>query len=171
MGNPTEITITVQYGTLGPQQIKLNLGKFGRGEGVTQFSDQTYSFSGMTQDGLPMGHFKGVSIDNDGNVVVDYDNGRSKNIYKVAVATFNNPNGLRRESGGVFINTLDSGAVTYNLPGTNAAGNVVGNALESSTVDIADQFTKLIITQRAYSANSKVVTTVDEMLKEGINLK
>jgi len=169
-GSDATVTFTVNYG-FGDQQITLNLGKFGKSGGVTQFAGQEINVTQLVQDGASRGQFKEVVYGDNGDVIVNYDNGRSRTIGRIPVVTFNNPNSLQREAGGVYIETEEGGRPNFNDPDTNGAGAVVANSIESSNVDIADEFTKLIVTQRTYSANTKIVTTSDEMLQEVLGLK
>ena len=169
-GRPATVTFTVDYG-FGPQQITLNLGTYGQPGGVTQYAGREINVTQFVQDGAPRGQFKDVVFNDVGEVVVNYDNGRSKQIARVPVVTFNDPNKLQRQAGGVFIETQDSGKPNFNDAGNNGSGAIIANSLEGSNVDIADEFTKLIVTQRTYSANTKIVTTSDEMLQEVLNLK
>ncbi|BAI74082.1 flagellar hook protein (plasmid) [Azospirillum sp. B510] len=169
-GSDATVTFTVDYG-FGPQQITLNLGKYQKPGGLTQFAGSEINVSRLIQNGAPRGQFKDVVFGDGGAVMVNYDNGRSKMIARVPIITFNNPNALQRESGGVFLESEDAGKPNFNDPETNGAGAVVANSVESSNVDIADEFTKMIVTQRSYSANAKIVTTSDEMLQEVLGLK
>lgn len=169
-GQPSTVTFRVDYG-FGPQEITIDLGKFQESGGLTQFAGETMNVTSIQQNGSPRGTFKDVEISDGGDVIVNFDNGTRKTVARVPVVMFTNPNGLEREDGGLFRETLSSGTPTYNKAETNGAGSLVVSSLESSNVDIADEFTKLIITQRTYSANTKVVTTSDEMLQEIISLK
>lgn len=169
-GRPALVTFTVDYG-FGEQQISLNLGNFGQPGGVTQYAGREINVTQFVQDGAPRGQFKDVVFNDDGEVVVNYDNGRSKQVARVPVVSFNDPNKLQRQAGGVFIETQDSGKPNFNDAGNNGSGAIIANSVEGSNVDIADEFTKLIVTQRTYSANTKIVTTSDEMLQEVLNLK
>ncbi|WP_188262560.1 flagellar hook-basal body complex protein [Azospirillum tabaci] len=170
LGADANVTFTVDYG-FGPQQITLNLGQIGKSGGVTQFAGSEINVRELVQDGASRGQYKEVVYGDNGDVIVNYDNGRSRTIGRIPVVTFNNPNALQREAGGVYIETDDGGRPNFNDPDTNGAGAVVANSVESSNVDIADEFTKLIVTQRTYSANTKIVTTSDEMLQEVLGLK
>lgn len=170
LGADANVTFTVDYG-FGPQQITLNLGQIGKSGGVTQFAGNEINVRELVQDGASRGQYKEVVYGDNGDVIVNYDNGRSRVIGRIPVVTFNNPNALQREAGGVYIETDDGGRPNFNDPDTNGAGAVVANSVESSNVDIADEFTKLIVTQRTYSANTKIVTTSDEMLQEVLGLK
>lgn len=169
-GAGATVTFTVDYG-FGPQQVTLNLGKYQKPGGLTQYAGEEINVTQLVQNGAPRGQFKDVVFGDNGTVMVNYDNGRSKMIAKVPIITFNNPNALQRESGGVFVESEEAGKPNFNDPETNGAGAVVANSVESSNVDIADEFTKMIVTQRSYSANAKIVTTSDEMLQEVLGLK
>ncbi|AWB07395.1 flagellar hook protein (plasmid) [Azospirillum humicireducens] len=169
-GADATVTFTVDYG-FGPQQVTLNLGKYQKPGGLTQYAGEEINVTQLVQNGAPRGQFKDVVFGDNGAVMVNYDNGRSKMIAKVPIITFNNPNALQRESGGVFVESEEAGKPNFNDPETNGAGAVVANSVESSNVDIADEFTKMIVTQRSYSANAKIVTTSDEMLQEVLGLK
>ncbi len=170
-GDPANVRFTVDFGA-GPQEISLNLGAFQRAQGVTQFAGETVNVSAVQQNGSPRGQFKNVEINDNGDVLVNFDNGRSRVVAKVPLTLFNNPNALQRENGGVFSQTANSGEPNGPfLPTQNGTGQLVPNSLEQSNVDIADEFTKLIVTQRTYTANSRIVTTSDEMLQEALNLK
>ena len=169
-GGAASLSFVTNFGS-GPQTIQVGLGNFGQTNGVTQFAGTQYQLSSLTQNGVPPGSFASVSMQNNGNVVVNYNNGQSRTIAQVPIITFNNPNGLQSQNGQAFTATLTSGAPTANATSTNGAGNLVTNSVESSNVDIAAEFSKLIVAQRAYSANAKMVTTADELLQETINLK
>ncbi|NYZ16371.1 flagellar hook-basal body complex protein [Azospirillum sp. RWY-5-1] len=169
-GSEATITFTVNYG-FGEQQITLNLGQFQRPGGVTQYAGSEINVLQFVQDGVPRGQFKDVVFGENGEVLVNYDNGRSKTVARVPVVTFNNPNALQRDAGGVFLETAEAGKPNFNDAGQNGSGQVISNTVEGSNVDIADEFTKLIVTQRTYSANTKIVTTSDEMLQEVLGLK
>ncbi len=168
-GSPASITFTVDYGS-GPQEITLDLGSFGTPGGLTQYAGDTIRVSSVQQDGSPRGQFKEVQISDTGRIQVSFDNGRISEIAQVPLVVFNNPNALQRESGGVFVETSESGVATFTDPDLNGAGTIIPVSLEGSNVDIADEFTKLIVTQRSYSANTRVVSTADQMLQDVLNL-
>ncbi|MDY0870554.1 flagellar hook-basal body complex protein [Dongia rigui] len=169
-GADAVITFQVDYG-VGPQTIELNLGKFQTTEGVTQFSGNTIDVRRFTQDGVPQGIFKDLNIRDNGDVELNYDNGRSRIFFKVPIAQFYDANTLKRESGQAFTETFDSGSARMSGAGENGAGTLRGSAVEGSNVDIAEEFSKMIVTQRSYSANTRVITTADEMLQDIINIK
>jgi flagellar hook protein FlgE len=150
--------------------IVMNVGVAGTVEGLTQFSGQ-YLVSQIEQDGVQFGSFTSVQIDEFGIVTAIFDNGRTLPIFQVPLATFANPNGLLAQSGNVYIETTQSGQYFLRAPITGGAGQIEGGALEASTVDLATEFTDMIITQRAYSASAKIITTADEMLDELVRIK
>jgi flagellar hook protein FlgE len=143
--------------------IKLN---FGAG-GITQFNDPNGS-AGVTarsQNGYPAGQYTSVAINDSGRVVVSYDNGQTVEMAQVVTADFNAANELKRMDGGIFAATADSGE-----PILNNSGGVIGSSLESSNTDISEEFTKLIVTQQAYAAGTKIVSTADQMLQQALNM-
>ena len=164
------LTFTTDFGS-GPQPIKLNLGTYGLSDGVTQYAGTQYSLRGLTQDGVAPGSFSTVSTQTNGNIVVNYDNGQSRTIAQVPLITFNNPNQLQRQDGQAFTATVESGTPLAEQAGSNGAGSLVVQSIESSNVDIATEFSKLIVAQRAYSASAKMVTTADDMLQQTIDMK
>lgn len=164
------ITFQVDYG-VGPQSIELNLGRFQTTEGATQFAGQTIDVRRFTQDGVPQGIFKDLNIRDNGDVELNYDNGRSRVFFKIPIAQFYDGNSLKREGAQAFSETFDSGSARLSGAGENGAGTLRGSAIEGSNVDIAEEFSKMIVTQRAYSANTRVITTADEMLQDIINIK
>jgi flagellar hook protein FlgE len=168
--DPAVITFTVDYGS-GPQVVALDLGRFQSADGLTQFSGTQVDIQRLSQDGLPQGLFTGINISDNGDVELNYDNGKSTVFYRVPLAQFYDPTALKRENGQGFTETFDSGTARITNPGASGAGTVRSSAVEGSNVDIAEEFSKMIITQRAYAANARVITTADDMLQEVINIK
>jgi flagellar hook protein FlgE len=164
------LSFTVDFGN-GPQSVDLQLGNYGGTSGVTQFAGTDYSLRGLTQNGVPPGAFSGVTSDSSGNIVVNYDNGQSRVVAQVPLIQFANPNALQREDGQAFTATTDSGTPLAQSATTGGAGTLVTGSLEGSNVDIATEFTSLIVAQRAYSANAKMVTTADDMLQQTLDMK
>jgi flagellar hook protein FlgE len=150
--------------------INLNLGTQNVANGITQFSS-TYSVSFINQDGTQFGNFFGVNVDEDGIVTALFDNGETQRIYKIPIATFPNPNGLDTRTGTTFTQSERSGDFFLRSAGEANAGTIAPSALEASTSDLAEEFTSLIITQRAYAASTKIIQTADEMLDELIRIK
>ena len=171
-GQPATLTLNTVYPTPGgsTQNINLNLGTIGGTSGLTQFAGSSFTLGGVSQDGIAPGQFSSISMQSDGNVVVNYDNGQSRTIAQVPVSTFAAPDALQSQNGAAFTATLDSGSPSTQAAGTNGAGTLVTSALESSNVDIASEFSNLIVAQQAYSANAKTVTTADQMLQATLNM-
>ena len=137
---------------------------------TTQFavaSNTTYK----TSDGYAAGELQDINVDEEGIITGTYSNGQMTALYRVALADFQNEDGLVKEGGNLFSATIASGNAITNKPGTNGLGSIAPGSLEQSNVDIADEFVRMITTQRGYQANSKIITTVDTMLSELMNLK
>ncbi len=169
-GGAAKISLTADLGS-GPQAIDLNLGNFGQANGLTQFAGSTYSLKSLTQDGVAPGSYSGVETKSNGDVVVKYDNGQSRTVARVPVTTFTDADALQRQDGQAFTATKESGTPQTLAAGSNGAGSLVVSSVESSNVDIGQEFTKLIVAQRAYSANTKMVTTADDMLQQTLDMK
>lgn len=146
------------------QQIDLNVS------GFTQFATD-YSVSFAQQNGAEVGERTGVLIDEDGFVTATYTNGQILQLYKVPLVNFANANGLEELSGNVFRETTASGLFNLHASGTGPVGRFASSTLENSNVDLAEEFARMIITQRAYSAGTKVITTSDQMLTELLQLR
>jgi flagellar hook protein FlgE len=150
--------------------ISINLGTPDTANGVTQFAS-AYSTTFINQDGAQFGNFFGVSVDEQGIITALFDNGQSLKVYKLPVATFANPDGLTGKTGSLFLESSESGGVVLRDAGTANAGKLVPSSLEASTTDLATEFTNMIVTQQAYSASAKVITTADDMLSELMRVK
>ena len=168
--NEAQVKFTLDFPGAGTQVVTATFGDYDISKGLTQFADTSVSVSSFDQNGIPRGSFQNLSIDKNGFVALNYDNGRTRTIAQIPVVQFFAQDQLQRLTGGAFQQTLASGTARYSAAGTNGAGTIVGNALEGSNVDIATEFTKLITAQRVYSANAKTVTTADGMLQEVINI-
>jgi flagellar hook protein FlgE len=164
-----QVPVTFSNGTT--QTVRLNLGTYGQSDGLTQFAGTDYNLRGITQNGAPSGEFYSVTTQSNGNIVVNYDNGQSRVIAQVPVVTFDAPDGLQRQDGQSFTATTNSGSPVAQAAGSNSAGTLATQSVESSNVDIATEFSKLIAAQRAYTANTKMVTTADQLLQDTINMK
>jgi flagellar hook protein FlgE len=166
---PATVSFTTNFGS-GNQTIQLNLGAYGGTSGVTQFAGNAYSLLGLTQDGVPPGSFSGVTTQANGNVVVNYNNGQTKTIAQIPLVTFNAPNSLQSQNGQSFTATPSSGSPLAEAASTNGAGNLVTGSVEGSNVNIATEFTSLIVAQQSYSSNAKVVTTANQMLQATLQM-
>jgi flagellar hook protein FlgE len=169
-GSAATLQFTADFGE-GNQTINLNLGTYGQTNGVTQDAGTDYSLRGLTQNGVPPGAYSGVTMETNGDVVVNYDNGQSRTIAQVPIVTFNDPDALQNQNGEAFTATANSGTPLAESAGDNGAGGLVTGSVESSNVDIATEFSQLIVDQQAYSANAKVVTTADQLLQTTIEMK
>ena len=169
-GSPATIGFSADFGS-GPQAFTLDLGKFGAPAGLTQFAGTAYAPESLSQDGVPPGNYTGVTTQSNGNVVVSYDNGVSKIVAKVPVIQFADANALQRQNGQGFTATIDSGAALAQDVSAGGGASLIAGSVEGSNVDIASEFTKLIVAQQAYAANSKVITTANDMLTQTIDMK
>ena len=152
------------------RNIRLDLGKSGLVEGITQFSSPSTT-KAVEQDGYSMGYMEGFNIDNSGVITGVYSNGVKQAIGQVAMAVFTNPGGLTAVGENLFEVSNNSGLANIGEANQGGRGKIVAGALEMSNVDLSDQFTDMIITQRGFQANSRTITTSDQMLQELINLK
>lgn len=135
--------------------------------GLTQFADPngTAEVTTLNQNGYAAGEFVSVSVNDNGRVVVSYNNGQQLEVAQVVTANFNAANQLKRMDGGVFAATSESGE-----PILNNDGGIIGSSLEASNTDISEEFTKLIVTQQAYAAGTRIVSTANDMLQEALNM-
>ncbi|HNX58920.1 MAG TPA: flagellar hook protein FlgE [Spirochaetota bacterium] len=152
------------------RSIRLDMGTSGLIEGVTQFSSPATT-KAVEQDGFSMGYMESYSIDNSGIVTGVYSNGTKQVVGQIAMAVFNNPQGLLANGENLFEVSNNSGIANTGTANTQGRGKIVAGTLEMSNVDLSDQFTDMIITQRGFQANSRTITTCDQMLQELINLK
>ena len=149
--------------------IQLFMGNTGTNDGLTSLAGD-FTTDYINQDGAKFGSYSGVYIDESGVVTALFDNGETRPIAILPLATFSNPNGMEALTGNAWIETDYSGQALLKRAGTNGAGEISSNALESSTVDLATEFSNMIVTQRAYSAATNIITTADEMLQELTNM-
>ncbi len=154
----------------GSGPITLGLGSDGGLDGLTQFGGTSALISSSVDGGL-LGSIASIKISDAGVVSAVFEDGTSRAVYQLPIASFQNPDGLTRMPGNAYTVSDQSGSVAINAPGSLGAGTIASNTLEASTVDLAQEFTNMIRFQRAYSASSKIITTVDEMLQEVSSLK
>jgi flagellar hook protein FlgE len=155
---------------LQPQAVDVTFGTVGESDGVTQF-DSPSALTSASVDGAPFGALASVSIDELGYITALFDNGIQRKVFKIPLATFANPNGLAAEPGNAYRATEGSGLPSVLEANTGGAGDIASFALESSTADLAKEFSDLITTQRAYSAATRIITTADDMLQELMQIK
>lgn len=166
-GVPDPVTETITLppwtnGSASPQSIALSFD-------CTQYDSDSIVI-GQQQNGYAAGELTNVAINGDGVVVASYSNGRQINISQLVLAKFQNPGGLQLAGSNRYIASSEVGTIRVGLPGPEL-GKLFTNSLEQSNVDMGQEFVKMITTQRGFQANSKIITTVDEMLGELINLK
>jgi len=157
-------------GNLDVEQVSLGFGTIGEADGMTQFGGE-FTPNFVRQNGANFGTFSGVTISPGGEMVALFDNGEQRTIYQLPVATFVNPNGLGGKSGNVWNATQASGDPTLRRADSGLAGQIAQSSLEASTVDIGEEFTDMIVVQRAYSAATRIISTADEMLEELVRIK
>lgn len=137
---------------------------------VTQLAGETTA-QAVSQDGLAVGSLQSFAIDETGVVTGIYSNGMSQRLAQIALAGFTNPAGLTKLGSGLYSPSANSGKPIIKPPNVGANGTLAAGFLEMSNVDLAQEFANLIVTQRAFQANSRVVTTADEMLQDVLTLK
>lgn len=165
--SPGELNFTFDPADADPVALTLDLA------GNTPLTQYEGSFTAEArgQDGAPMGFLRGFEFGADGTVTGRFSNGESEVLGAVAVATFDNPGGLEREGESMYAATVNSGQPIVGLPAQGGVGTITPGALEMSNVDLAQEFTNLIIAQRGFQANSRTITTSDELLQELVQMK
>jgi flagellar hook protein FlgE len=166
--NPSPPSLTIANWTTGAATgtITLDMGNAGSATGLSQYasgSDRLTIDLVTDQDGVAMGSLIGVAIGDDGTVSGVYDNGMTRAIYRIPVATFTNADGLSAMSGGIYQATTASGGATLRIAGTNGAGTIHGSQLELSTADTNTEFAKMMAAQQAYSGAAQIVSTAKSM--------
>jgi flagellar hook protein FlgE len=154
----------------GLQGLDLDIGDVNDASGITQFAGE-YVPTKINKNGALFGVVSRVEVSEDGIITAIFNNGVRRPIYKIPIAVVQNPNGLSARDGTAFDQSRDSGALYLWDAGVGPAGKTAGNSLERSNVDIAQELTSMIETQRTYSTNAKVIQTSDEMLDELTRLK
>lgn len=153
-----------------PLSIELLPGTSGSFDGLTQFAGRS-SVIANNQDGYGRGELEEVKIDLAGQISGVFSNGVSRTLAQLSLAMFNNPAGLTKAGNNAFVSSANSGVAIYGEAGDLIPAAIVSGALEMSNVDLATEFANMIIAQRGFQANSRVITTSDEMLTEVVNLK
>jgi len=156
IANLTLPNVTVNGDSLG--SVQLSFGS----NGITQFaaSSGSVDVNTLTQNGFAAGQLQSVAVDSQNRVTGTFSNGQTIPLADITLATFNGQNNLQSLDGGAYAQTAESGPPNFSAP-----GQIAGSSLEASNVDIADQFSQLIVAQQAYSANAKVMTTADQMIQ------
>lgn len=170
--DPASATIALSespmtFDILGANSMTLTLDR----TNITQSTDTSGSNLVVAQDGYPMGTLSGYSFDSSGVMTGTFTNGQKKTLAQVALANFTNPGGLNKVSDTLYEKSNNSGEPSVGTCGSGGRGKITPSSLEMSNVDLAQQFSDMIVTQRGYQANSKIITTSDTMLEELVNLK
>ena len=168
--SPASITFGAQNGSAIGQNIELKFGTTQTTDGLTS-TDNNSSTADISQDGYASGELNGIRIDQSGTLVGSFTNGRSLGLAQVAVAKFANNQGLAGEGGNLFSRTANSGDPIIGAAQTAGRGKISASSLEMSNVDLSRSLTQLIVVQRGFQANSKTITTSDEMLNTLLQLK
>lgn len=150
-------------------EVKLNPGGPGQFQGLTQYRAQSTA-AASKQDGYTMGVLQNISIGSDGTISGNFTNGVNRVLAQIMVADFTNPGGLSKESESVYSVSSNSGDPIFGKPGKQSTTQLKSGTLEMSNVDLAKEFTSMIITQRGFQANSKVISTSDQLLQELVGL-
>lgn len=168
--HPSTITFSANNGSQGGQSVNLNFGLGTDFNGLTSF-DKDSSTDSISQDGYTGGTLNDLKIDETGTIIGAFTNGQSFGLAQVALASFTNNEGLQSEGGNVFSQTANSGEAVIGAAGTGDKGTIAASKLEASNVDLSRALTDLIVIQRGFQANSKTITTSDEMLNTLLQLK
>ncbi|EAH8513561.1 flagellar hook protein FlgE [Campylobacter jejuni] len=170
--NPRTINFSPNNGAAPNQQIKLSFGTSGSNDGLVS-SNSASTLTGQATDGYTSGNLKpdAIRVDDKGNILGEFTNGKTFAVAKIAMASVANNSGLEEIGGNLFKVTANSGAIVVGEAGTGGRGEMKTSALEMSNVDLSRSLTELIIIQRGYQANSKTISTSDQMLQTLIQLK
>ncbi len=169
-GGATATTINPNNGG-GPMTVSFKAGTSANFDGLTGFASGTHTAAIIGQDGYGLGMLEKVSIDQSGNVSGIFSNGVTRVLAQILLADFTNQTGLRKAGKSMYAPTANSGEAVEGIAGATISGDITSGALESSSVDIAQEFTSMITAQRGFQANARIITTSDNMLEELVNLK
>jgi len=167
---PTSITYTANNGSSPNQTVQLNFGSANAFDGITSFDNESGT-TGISQDGFTGGDLDGIRIDESGTLIGSFTNGRSFGLAQMSMAKFTNNIGLESDGGNTFVQSANSGDPVIGAAASGGRGFVQSSALEMSNVDLSRSLTQLIVVQRGFQANSKTITTSDQMLNTLLQLK
>jgi flagellar hook protein FlgE len=169
--SPADRNINIAGGSIPnmPTAIAIELGAASAPGRLTQYAG-SMSAAITQQNGFPAGSLQAFNVGQDGTIIGNYSNGRTRPIGQVALAVFANPGGLERIAG-TWRGTPNSGLAQVGTPGAGGRGLMSSGTLEMSNVDLAEEFTRLIVAQRGFQGNARVITTADEILQEVVNLR
>jgi flagellar hook protein FlgE len=169
-GGGSDLTITPTGGSANPFTVAIEAGTVDGIDGLTGFSGSSSAVVD-SQDGFQAGNLVDISVDYRGMITGYFTNGTSTNLAQLALASFDNPSGLQRTGENVYTESANSGLAILDYAGDGSASSVTPGALESSNVDISQEFTNMIIAQRGFQANARVISTADEILQELVNIR
>jgi flagellar hook protein FlgE len=166
-GNPDmTLTVPASVGTFGPVTVLFGTPE----EPMTQYAGSN-SISALEQDGAAIGALQSFTISPNGTVMGIFSNGKQEAVAQIAMANFANPGGLEKVGGSMYRPSPNSGLVQVGVAGDGGRGTLSGGTVEMSNVDLAQEFTNLIVAQRGFQANSRVISSSDELLQDLVNLK
>nr|WP_194303291.1 flagellar hook-basal body complex protein [Acetobacter estunensis] len=175
-GSAVSLPVTLSYtGTSATsvvpagQSIDLSLGDFGSSSGLTTAAANSTTPT-IVSDSATSATYEGISMQSDGSIMATFSNGDTQLVGKIALASFANANGLMAVDGQAYVATSDSGSAKVGVVGNNGTGTLETSSTESSTTDLTSDLSSLIVTQEAYTANTKVVTTADSLLQATISM-
>jgi len=168
----TQITFDPDGTNVGADEMKVyfNFGTINKFNGITQFASD-FSVTLKEQNGYPSGSLDDIAIDDAGVITGIFTNGINRTLAQVAIANFSNPEGLSKVGDNFYQQTLNSGSAQIGAPGTGTRGIISPSSLEMSNVDLAKSFTEIIIAQRGFQVNARVITAADQILQELVNIK
>ncbi|NOY65763.1 MAG: flagellar hook-basal body complex protein [Nitrospirae bacterium] len=171
----TAISFTFGSGILAPQNIYFNYGtgtaEGGTGlDGTSQYASE-FAVTNLTQDGYAAGALKNINIEQNGIITGIFTNGQTRIIGQIALAKFAAPTELTKIGRNLYGESYSSGQPIVGAASSGGLGRVLSNTLEISNVDLAEEFIKMISAQRGFQANSRIITTTDDLLQELVNLK
>jgi len=168
-GGGTDLTITPTAGGAA-FNVTVNAGTLNDIDGLAGFANPSNAVV-SNQDGYPAGDLENISVDNNGVITGFFTNGVSQALAQIALAKFNNPSGLLRQGDNMYAESANSGLAVLGFAGSSNSSTITPGALENSNVDLSQEFTNMIVTQRGFQANARVISTADEMLNELVNLR
>ncbi len=169
-GGSSSLQLDPGTGAESPVDINLDPGVSGESNGLSQFAAASNAVA-SSQDGYPMGNLQDISVDSRGVITGYFSNGINQTLAQIALATFTNPTGLLRQGNNMFAESGNSGSPIVGYAGTSNQSSITPGALEGSNVDLSEEFTNMIIAQRGFQANARIITTADEMLSEVVQLR
>ncbi|MCU1378346.1 MAG: Flagellar hook protein FlgE [Acidimicrobiales bacterium] len=167
---PLTLTPPATVGEFGSATVKVGFGTVGTPDALAQYAGAN-TVTALSQDGSAIGSLQSFTIGQDGIITGVFSNGKTRPVGQVALAGFSNPVGLEKVGSSLYRSTVNSGLAAIGAAGGGGRGMLAGGTLEMSNVDLAQEFTNLIVAQRGFQANSKVITASDELLQDLVNLK